>query len=85
MCKYTPIIRQMIMQNKAYVVITKHGSYVCAHGHKVQTTCVPLKYVICNSVIANDTDFLLWMPYQHGLISPWGTGHPTLNVKIIKL
>lgn len=84
MCKYTPIIRQLITHSKAYVVITQHGSYVCAHGDKVRTTVAPVKYIIQDGVISEKYDFLLWMPYEHGRISPWGNGNPTLNVKNIE-
>lgn len=84
MCKYVPFIRQLVIENKAYVVITQHGTYVCAHGDRVHTTITPIKYIIRDGIIANSSDFLLWIPYHHGLLSPWGHGHPTLNVKIIE-
>lgn len=70
MCKYTPIIRQLITQSRVYV---------CAHGDKVRTTVAPIKYIIQDGVMSEESDFQT-KPYQHGK----DNGSPILNVKNIE-
>lgn len=78
-------MERLMHEGRLYELSSEMGSFIMAQRSQFSGLDIrPVQYAITERCKFEPGDFPLWAPAKEGRPSPWGSGHPTVNLHLLR-